>query len=775
MVPVHCNRLLTEAVTGDQNQPLSDTEKPVRKSAARRKQTKSSKNRNKRRAKKEAAEYRESMGELAASAATALIDHNRISRQGNHYEPFIVDSTHPQSASQWQVEQGSFNSQCTGDTDPMSQVSGFEAYHPGHPYHSHSTTSHSSQNISMPPGGIFMGAPARSIPRATRPDPYAIQSHGIYFGGCSDSSSSLPSSETYSGYKGSQLQTPPYPPSYRGPQYCHPPVWQDPTQPMHPPGTCFENSDALSRPCMRYFPVPNYPYHPPIPQYRPAAECAPFVPAIPFNEGNGAQASESAICRNRLQESCSRAERSSNGGSQNVLNPPDFDQGRQQGPQPCRGPILRRDVYMPRHDSDEELEPVAVHILETFRSGQYADFRLILKSSAEHCPPVSFPIHSLIASRSPHLRELMKAMDAATHPREIHLGAAASFSHPSALGMALQHFYGAPLLAEEQLNNDLAQAVENNSGKDQGQNCGNGSRVRELGKMRFALCYVASAAFLAENRILRRAIRLATNAICWHNLEVIFHFGISVSNFMITPASSILGIGWETASSDKFRHKATSMPNSSEQDGESGFVNVDDPRKCSCTLNWELKEVWGPQLLNEAIDFLIKNFPQNFQLDTDVNSRELPDRLSGQVPSRFSIREISSTVTFGSFAAANNCTFSREESTLSAIFLAVPFKILRKLFNAMKVSGILTPGLVEDIIFERERRRIRAARTFKNRRNNASELTVSETDPIGWREEIMPVTGVQDGSPSIIKTWVGLVVPEVIEIKPKKEASRGVH
>ncbi|OAT02333.1 uncharacterized protein BDCG_17487 [Blastomyces dermatitidis ER-3] len=773
MVPVHCNRTLTEVVTGDRDQTQLDTEKPVRKLAAKRKQSKSSKNRNKRKAKKEAAEYQKSMEELAASTATALIDHSHISRQGYRYEPFIVGSTQPQPASQWQFGQGSFNSQYTADTEPMSQVSGFEAYHPGHPYHSHSTASHcSSPNASIPPGGIFMGAPGRLVPRATTPDPYMIQSHGIYFGSRSNSSPSLPSSETYSGYRGSQLQIPPYPPSYRGSQYCHLPVLQDQTQPMHPPGTCCENGDALSRPCMRYFMFPNYPYHPLIPQYRPTAECAQFVPAMPFNEANGAQTGDNAIRRNGLQESITRAERSSNGGSQNVLNPLDFAQVCQQGPQPCTGPIVRRDVYSSRYHSDEELEPVAVHILETFRSGQYADFRLILNSSAEHCPPVSFPVHSLIASRSPHLKKLMKAMDAATRPREIHLGAAASFSHPFAFGMALQHFYGVPLIAEEQLDNDFTQAVGNTNGEDRDQNCGNGSRFRELEKMRFALCYAASAAFLAENRILRRASRLVTNAICWNNLEVIFHFGISASNFMITPVNSILGTGREAASSDKLHHKATSIPNSSEQDMESDLANVDDPRKYPCTLNWELKEIWGPQLLNEAIDFLIKNFPQNFQLDPDVNSRELPDRLSGQAPSRFSIREISSSVTFGNFAAANNCTSSREERILSAIFLAIPFKILQKLFNAMKVSGILTPGLVEDIIIERERRRIRAARTVKNR-NDTSELTVSETDPIGWREEIMSVTGVQEGSPSIIKTWVGFVVPEVIEIKPK-EASRGV-
>ncbi|OJD28251.1 hypothetical protein ACJ73_00353 [Blastomyces percursus] len=760
MVPVHCNRTLAEIITGEQDQTLLDTETPVRKPAVRRKQSKRSKNRNKRKAKKQAAEYRESMEELAASTATALIDHSRISRQGNRYDLFIVDSAHPQSTSQWQAGQGSFHSQCTGDTEPMSQVGGFEAYHPGHPYHSHSTTSHSSQNASMPPNGIFMGAPARSIPRASTPDPCVIQSHGIYFGSRSDSSSSLPSFERCSGYQGSQLPTP-YPPSYRASHYCHPPVWQDPAQPMHPPGTCFENSDAHFRPCLRYFPFPNHTYNLPIPQYRPTAECPPFVPDMPFNEDNGAQTGEGAIGRNGLQESVTRAERSSNGGRQSVR------------PQICTEPIFRRDVCIPSHHSDEDLESVAVHILETFRSGQYADFRLVLNSSAEHCPRVSFPGHSLIATRSPHLKELIKTIDATTHPREIHLGAAASFSHPSAFGMALKHFYGVPLIAEEQLNNSFAQAVGNNYGEDRAQNYGNGNRFRELEKMRFALCYAASAAFLAERRILRRAIRLATNAICWHNLEVIIHFGISASNFMIMPVSSILGIGRKAASSDKLRHKATSMLNNSEHDMESGLANADDPCKYPCTLNWELKEIWGQQLLNEAIDFLIKNFPQNFRLDPDANLRELPDRLSGQAPTSFSIGEISSTVTFGSFAAANNCTFSREERVLSAIFLAVPFKILKKLFNAMEVSGILTAGLVEDIIIERERRRIRAARTLRNR-NNTSELKVSETDPIAWREEIMPVTDVQDASPSIIKTWVGLVVPEVIEIKPK-EASRGVH
>ncbi|KAL2378783.1 hypothetical protein RJZ90_005784 [Blastomyces dermatitidis] len=119
MVPVHCNRTLTEVVTGDRDQTQLDTEKPVRKLAAKRKQSKSSKNRNKRKAKKEAAEYQKSMEELAASTATALIEHSHISRQGYRYEPFIVGSTQPQPASQWQFGQGSFNSQYTADTAPL--------------------------------------------------------------------------------------------------------------------------------------------------------------------------------------------------------------------------------------------------------------------------------------------------------------------------------------------------------------------------------------------------------------------------------------------------------------------------------------------------------------------------------------------------------------------------------------------------------------------------------------------------------------------------------
>ncbi|OJD16078.1 hypothetical protein AJ78_03711 [Emergomyces pasteurianus Ep9510] len=765
---------LTGVATGDQSQCQPGNEKSAEKSTVKKRQNKSVKNRNRKKAKMEEEEYRKSVEGFAASvdarhrefAATALFDPCRVSLQGNNCEPFIVDSTQLQPANQWQNGWGSFNSQCTRDT-----VGNFESHFPNHPYHSHSTTSHSSQSISIPAGGISMGSLVRSLPGTRSPDHYVIQSHGIYFGGHSDSTSSL-NSEAYSGYQGPQLQSPPYLPPYQASKYCHPPEWQGPNQPVYPAGASFGNGNVISQPCTPYFPHPNYAHIPPIPQYRPAAECPSLVPNMPFDEENGAQNRESSsMVPNGWIRGALEAERHSEKESEirNVRNLPD-----RQTPQLCTGPVLSRGYCNPHHDFGEELQPVAAYILEAFRSGEYADFRLILNSSAKHCPTVSFPLHSLVASRSPHLKELMKTMDPAVYPKEIHVTAAGSFSHPFALGMALEHFYGVPLIAEEQLDDNIVPGVEHNNGEDQDQLCG--KNFRDLEKMNFTLGYIASATFLAESNILRRGIRLAASMICWDNLEVLLRFGISVSNFMISPVG-IPSMSRGAASSPTLQPSAMLLSSSNEQVMQRGFVNGDNPDTSPYTLNRELKDVWAPQLVNEAIDFIVKYFPQNFQLDSDAYSRELLDRLSGQVGSRFYLRDISA-LTFGSFAAAKNCTFRKEERVMSAIFLAVPFKILKKIFSILKVKGILTMGIAEDIVFERERRRIRAVRTVKKRAGTSmgsdAKLTISKMDPIGWREEIMAVTGIPDSSPSIIKTWVGLNVPEVIEIKPKKGACRGV-
>ncbi|OAX82695.1 hypothetical protein ACJ72_02960 [Emergomyces africanus] len=755
---------LSEIATGYQSQFVPGTEKPIQKQSVTTRKKKTVKNRNKRKAKKEEEEHRKSVGRFAASAdardrefsATALYDPSRISRQSynyNNYEPFIVDSTHLQTASQWQTGWGSFNSQCTGDTEHLSQGGNFEAHFPERHYHSNSTTSHSSQNMPIPAGGVSMGALVRSMPQARSPDHYVIQSHGIYFGGHSDSASSL-HSETYSGHQGPQLQSPLYPPPYQASQYCHPPDWQDLNQPMHPAGVSFENGNMTSLPCTPYFPNPIYAHIPPIPQFRPTTECPPLAPNMPFGQENGAQTRENGTVSNGWRRCPSEAERNYERETeiQSVRNPQDCTQECPHSPQLCTGPFLSRGNGSPHHDFGEQLEPVASYILEAFRSGEYADFRLILNSSAEHCPPVSFPLHSLIASRSPHLKELMKTMDTTLYPKEIHVVASGSFSHPFALGMALQHLYGVPLIAEEQLDDNLTPTVDNNNnGRDQDQLC----EKNELEEMNFTLGYITSAAFLAESKILRCGVRLATSAICWDNLEVVLHFGISVSDFMISPVGIPVN-SREAASSPK-------LPLRSEQVLESGFVDGDDPNRRSYTLNRELKAVWAPQLLNEAIEFIVKNFPQNFHLDPDAYSRDLLDGISGQVPSRALSQR-----------TAKSYTFRKDETVLSAIFLAVPFKILKKIFNILKVKGILTMSNAEDIVFERERRRIRAVRTVTNRDSTSgSTLTISKADPIGWREEILAVTGTSDSSPSIIKTWVGLDIPEVIEIKPKKDASRG--
>ncbi|EER40261.1 conserved hypothetical protein [Histoplasma capsulatum H143] len=766
---------LADVVTGDENKSILDTESSVKKQASRRRQYKSSKNRNKKKAKKQEEEQRKSMEELAASVnaregkfgATNLIDPSRESFQGCHYEPFIVDSTHLfRSSRHCQTGEGSFNGQYTGDTENMSHMDSFESHHLDHAYHSNSSTSHSPQNISMPVGRISMGAPARSMLQTRTPDPYVIQSHGIYFGGYSDSTSSLPS-ETCSGYQGLQRQTPPNPPSYQASQYCRPPAWEDPSQFMHPPGVKFESGDRMYQPYMHCFSIPNDAHNPPtVPQHRPTVGCPRYAPVSRFNKENNPQTIESTSSQYQQCEKVSEAEGYSNRETEirSVSSSLNSVQERQQGTQLCAGPIISREIYKPQHDFDGELEPVVTYILEAFRSGEYADCRLILNSAAENFPPMSFPLHSLVASRSPHLKELMKSMHDITCSREIHVKGAPSFSHPFALGMALQHFYGFPLLVEEQLDNDLTQAVDNSNGEHQDQCCKTRYGVE---KMKFALCYVASAAFVAESKILRRAVRLATNAISWDTLEVIFQFGISFSDFMISPVSSL----------HVNREPTTSLPNGSERVAESDFMNGHNLHGCPYTLNWELKDVWAPRILDEAIGFIIEKFPRNFQLDPDAHSQELLDRLSsGRTPSRRYIREVS-TLTFGSFADANSCKFRREERVMSAIFLAVPFKILRKLFNAMKVKGVLTVSMAEDIIFERERRRIRAVRTVKKKNEAASgsnfQLTIQATDPIGWREEILDIVGVPNSSPSIRKTWVGLDAPEVIEIKPKKERSPG--
>ncbi|PGH13664.1 hypothetical protein AJ79_03512 [Helicocarpus griseus UAMH5409] len=775
ITPVQPNSL-TGIATGDQTPIISDTDKSANMSGSSKK---TKKRRNKAKRGKKAREERnglvgsETTSEEARAreiGASALIDLSQMRLQENQYEPFIVDSNHSRTASQVQEAPRSFASQGIADTEYMSFEGSFESHRLEPPGLAYSADNYSSENIPVTVGETMMSAPVHPIPATGSPD-YFVQSHGIYFGRRSESSSSF-RSEPYPGYQVHvpQQQNPIFPQPYHYHQFDD--GWREPYQHLYTPEASFNGAHGDPKLCTPFYPFSDYThYNPLMMPYTPGAEYPPYdQPNMFYNNENSAPVEKNNIAPTVSGGCSSNAERRDfEGGSLSSVASPRSTPGRE----PVSQSVEADSSDSSCHIFDEDLEPVSSYLLGTFDSGEHADFRLILNSSSDHRPRVSLPLHSLIGSRSPLLRVLMQQpTDPNVYPREIHATAGDCFSRPFAFVLALQNLYGLPLLHQKQLYDYSVPAADHMFLGDQDFNSGQG--FREIEKMNLILCYIAAAAFLAESRILRRGVRLATTAICWDTLEILLHFGIAVSDFSITPVSSEDDgqADWvDEADQQSDSSKTLSARATSPSEGNEEEAKAYSGKWCAYTLNQELKDVWARKLRDEALDFILENFPRGFKLDPDAQSWELPDILSVKdaPPVRLNNRRVSS-VTFGSLASMKICEYGEEESVLSGVFLALPFKVLRKLFNMMKVRGILTMEIAGDIIAERERRRLRVVRTIRNKHDGPGCVAIAERDPIGWREEVR----VFSGSISIERTWVGLEAPSVLEISPKKGASRSV-
>ncbi|KAK2808544.1 hypothetical protein FQN50_004576 [Emmonsiellopsis sp. PD_5] len=569
-----------------------------------------------------------------------------------------------------------------------------------------------------------------------------VLGHGIEFGNYSDSSS------TRSGTRRPSYQGPPHP--YSMPfasqypsQYNPPQSWMGPNQYQEYPDPGFRSTGPYY-----YYGQPTYSDHtfssPAIPPYNPTIDYPTYeTNKAPYDDENRDWAKEATLASDRPLSMSPKTE------SSHTL---DNDLRVASSPEPTRRcfstptPPTGLDVhnYLSLDDpSSEELEPIDEFILNLFISGECSDYRLILGSPTAKFPPQVFNIHSQIASRSPHLKELMRCSGFVWYQNEIYATAANSFVEPDALHLALQNIYGARLLNQEMLDRDLSYYTDRETGEKM--------RFANVNRrqMDFVLSYIASASFLDESKILRRGVQLATNAINWDTLEVVLHFAIDVSNFTIVPGVNP-SPGERSGSSTPFSDRCARESDRGWVNSHAGFGSI----------NGQLKEVWVPQLLGKALDFITDNVRPGFELDLEAHSKDLPSRF-WQDSSHPRPRADITTVGFGSLARIGDGQFTPEESTLSAIFFSVPYKILKKVFNVTKFKDTLTAQFVRDVVHEREKRRLRTLR-FVNTKHEC-EMPVTKADAVGWREKVVDFGADPNDNAVIAREWVGLEeLPEMV-------------
>lgn len=428
-------------------------------------------------------------------------------------------------------------------------------------------------------------------------------------------------------------------------------------------------------------------------------------------------------------------------------------------------PAMPRNATLGDGDGDDrdDLEPTSTYLLRAFKSGEFADYQLLLESPVARFYAMSFLAHGLIIARSPCLYSRMQYIERVGEQKLLTITTGNSFVQPKAFEIAVQNLYGLPLVSESQLACQIFLTLGYETG-GVGRDCGGKVASCYNARMDFALCYAASGAFMANNSIVRRGIQLAVSSINWETVETALRFGLAANSFILACAGGV-------QQPETFNHDSSesdSVDSHASERGGGAARGGDSSRAASYfvanTLNQGLVEASAPEVLRKALEFVAENFPSEFELHQDAQPTVIPGRVP-DISGHASSSCISSIVKFGEFAGPGDKpadSLSRETTVASAIMLSLPFKDLRKLFKFTRTRGYLSQKLVQDVVAERERRRVRALRVFNSRgggggnSGDGSDGDGPLPDPLGWAESVgMPSDGRSCGKASITRSWQG--------------------
>ncbi|TGJ80082.1 hypothetical protein E0Z10_g8688 [Xylaria hypoxylon] len=395
---------------------------------------------------------------------------------------------------------------------------------------------------------------------------------------------------------------------------------------------------------------------------------------------------------------------------------------------------------------DEVMEGVR-YIRSLFDNGELADCVLELISTKGRHHPVKISGHKLILARSPALKQHIltaRARDRGTHTITMEIDD--SYLRSDAWWTAVQRLYQHPLVPHM-----LGNA---GNGVDFA-----GSKVDRFG---FCLGYAAAGHVLAMQDVLIRGLEIAANSLTWETVEA--------------------GLGFVLENTIQ-RHIDHSI----------------EPEEVLPSTYLEFG--YGPEtkiLLSAILNFLINEFPPNFEFDTSVQDSpkiaRIPmsaattttstrtrttDKVAPAIARGTTTRQNAkqarlSSIKFGDLPAAypdDGTSMNREpakcSSILSRILLNLPYDDLCEVLTSGSngVSGWNSAQdryhAVVDVVVEREARRLRAveavrsegvpnARDIQSRLSAPHRYTIAESwDVLNWREEV-----TRDETPRIVRRWV---------------------
>jgi hypothetical protein len=371
----------------------------------------------------------------------------------------------------------------------------------------------------------------------------------------------------------------------------------------------------------------------------------------------------------------------------------------------------------------DNLDGLVEYLQSQFAEPQFADYTLELRYSDDRATPVRIPGHNLLFARSPALKKLMTAQAGSNSdgltPRTLLIETDDRFLRSDAFWMAVQRLYGGPLL------DPGASATANIPATTQLSPTMPGTPADRL---EIALGYAAAGHILQMPPVVNRGVEVAIHFVHWQTIERALDFALDGG----------LDSRWTL--------------------NNSGYTGS------PCT--------YGPavnMLIESALNFIITNFPPNFELDTSVTETTQNRRLPFIMENRPTLPNPRlSSIKFGDHPSEDtirSTSSNTPSATLSKILLSLPFPLLKYVLESSRLGNVqgwattaLRQKVMHSVIEEREKRRkyARESRAVSNAERKANS---KKWEAVGWQESLAPSQGAAE-TPTLTRTWVDFLLPE---------------
>jgi hypothetical protein len=400
------------------------------------------------------------------------------------------------------------------------------------------------------------------------------------------------------------------------------------------------------------------------------------------------------------------------------------------------------------------------HVQALFGNPKFADIQLLLSPDLSH-PPIVYNLHKAIIAGSPFLYNVMVTKwhwDG--HVDHIRAFTGVSFTCSHAFTMALQVLYSLPLVTEETLRKSTLQGL----GLPDDNGTGTYSFSIERAMVDFALCYAAAGAFLARREITERGIDMAISHLSWETAEFILSFGMTPLTYMVT-CPDVPFPPFSPANS-----RASSL---SGGHGNGTPVVELDPFH-------DFHYVQAERAQNAALRFITNAVTSDWELYRRAQARYTPRRiptalhtLPGSLLSNPRLEEIR----FGSMPSFADLR-PKDPAILvpSAMLITLPYRVFIVALEIMKARGNLSLELMEEVVEERESRRLNALRvSLRVGRWQVSPEAFAELE---YREfvKMEPTDETDENDERVLRAtvdrvWVGDDVPNSSLLRPRGPAA----